>query len=236
MTRPPTRHHGPERHRSGRAAWLRAGVLGANDGLISTASLIVGVAGASSARATILVAGIAGLTAGALSMAAGEFVSVSSQRDTEQADLQREREELEAYPQAEFAELCRIYENRGLSPELARQVALELSQADLLRVHARDELGIDPDRLADPLQASLVSALSFLFGALVPILVVAISPAWMRVATTMVVTMVGLVILGLVGAQMGGAPPGRAAVRVFIGGTLALAISLGIGNITGSVF
>lgn len=173
MTRPPTRHHGAERHRGGRSAWLRAGVLGANDGLISTASLMVGVAGASSGRTAILVAGIAGLTAGALSMAAGEFVSVSSQRDTEQADLQREREELEAFPQAEFAELCRIYENRGLSPELARQVAVELSQADqagLLLVHARDELGIDPERLADPIQASFVSALSFLFGALVPIL------------------------------------------------------------------
>lgn len=234
-TRNPNEHVAAERHLGSRAAWLRAAVLGANDGLISTASLMVGVAAAASARSTILVAGIAGLTAGALSMAAGEYVSVSSQRDTEHADLERERTELADSPRAELAELRRIYEDRGLSPELARQVADELSHADQLAVHARDELGIDPDALANPVQASFVSALSFIGGAVVPIVVVAVAPGSARVVITMVVTLIGLVALGALGARLGGAPKQRAAVRVFVGGTLALVISLGIGKVTGSV-
>ena len=235
MARPGGDHASAERHRGGRAAWLRAGVLGANDGLISTASLIVGVAAASSSKSSILVAGIAGLTAGALSMAAGEYVSVSSQRDTERADLDREREELATSPRSELAELTRIYESRGLGPDLAQQVAVALTAHDAFGVHARDELGIDPDALANPVQASFVSALSFVMGAVVPILVVALSPSSIRMVATMAVTLVGLVLLGAVGAQLGGAPQRRAAVRVLIGGALALMISLGIGTITGSV-
>jgi len=235
MTRLLPDHVAAERHLGGRAAWLRAAVLGANDGLISTASLMVGVAAADSARSAILVAGIAGLTAGALSMAAGEYVSVSSQLDTERADLALEARELATAPEAEQAELVRIYERRGLSRDLAEQVATELSQHDLLPIHARDELGIDVNALAKPVQASAVSALSFISGALLPILIMALAPSGARIATTMAATLVGLVGLGSLGARLGGAPQGRAAVRVFIGGTLALFIALGIGQITGSV-
>lgn len=235
MTRTIPDHAGAERHLVGRAVWLRAAVLGANDGLISTASLMVGVAAATGTRSAILVAGIAGLTAGALSMAAGEYVSVSSQRDTEQADLARERSELSATPDAELAELARIFEARGVSVELAGRVAAELTAIDPLTVHAREELGIDPAALANPVQASIVSALSFVAGAVVPILVVAAAPSGIRVALTMIVTVVGLVALGSLGARLGGAPQRRAALRVFVGGTLALLISLGIGKLTGSV-
>jgi vacuolar iron transporter family protein len=235
MTRLLPDHLAAEHHLSGRAAWLRAAVLGANDGLISTASLMVGVAGANSSRSAILVAGIAGLTAGALSMAAGEYVSVSSQRDTERADLDRERGELAVEPEAELAELASIYERRGLSPGLARQVAVELSQHDRLPIHAREELGFDIATLAKPVQASAVSALSFTVGALLPVLIVAIAPASSRLPLTVAATLIGLVILGLVGARLGGARPLRAAIRVLIGGTLALSIALGIGRLTGSV-
>jgi len=234
MPRPLTDHLGAERHRSGRAAWLRAAVLGANDGLISTASLIVGVAAANNSRSAILVAGIAGLTAGALSMAAGEYVSVSSQLDTERADLARENAELSAAPDAELDELTGIYERRGLSPRIARQVAVELSKRDRLPIHARDELGIDIAALARPVQASLVSALSFISGALLPVLIVALVPSSARMPITIAATLCGLVLLGSVGARLGGAPSGRAAVRVLIGGVLALAIALGIGHITGA--
>ncbi len=234
MTRTLPDHVAAERHLGGRAAWLRAAVLGANDGLISTASLMVGVAAASSTRSAILVAGTAGLTAGALSMAAGEYVSVSSQRDTERADLERERAELVASPDTERDELAAIYRQRGLSDELAGRVADELSQLDRLTIHARDELGIDTTKLANPVQAAIVSALSFVFGAVVPILVVLMSSPAMRIPLTMALTIVGLVILGATGARLGGAPQQRAAVRVFVGGTLALLISLGIGRLTGA--
>ena len=224
-----------EGHLSGRAAWLRAGVLGANDGLISTASLMVGVAAAHSTRAAILVAGFAGLTAGALSMAAGEYVSVSSQRDSERADVELERRELVASPVAERAELAQIYRDRGLSAALAEQVADELSQLDQVAVHARDELGIDLNELARPVQAAVVSAVSFLLGAIVPVLVVLVSSARLRVPLTIAVTLVSLVVLGSVGARLGGASRRRGAVRVLIGGALALLISLAIGRVTGSV-
>ena len=234
MTRLPD-HRERERHVGGRAAWLRAAVLGANDGLISTASLIVGVAAADNARSAILVAGIAGLTAGALSMAAGEYVSVSSQLDAERADLERERAELLTAPEAELDELTEIYERRGLRPELARQVAVELSQHDRLAIHARDELGFDVDALARPVQASAVSALSFITGALLPVLVVATAPASLRLAVTVASTLVGLGVLGAIGAGLGGARRGRAAARVLVGGAAALAIALGIGRITGAV-
>jgi VIT1/CCC1 family predicted Fe2+/Mn2+ transporter len=210
MTRLLPDHLARERHLGGRAAWLRAAVLGANDGLISTASLIVGVA-------------------------AGEYVSVSSQLDTERADLARERAELAAEPDAELDELTNIYERRGLRPELARQVAAELSQHDRLPVHARDELGFDVAALARPVQASAVSALSFISGALLPVLIVAAAPASVRMAMTVVATLAGLVVLGAVGAGLGGAPRARAAVRVLIAGALALAIALGIGRLTGAV-
>ena len=230
-----TTHTQPdEEHRSERAGWLRAAVLGANDGLISTAALIVGVAAADSSRSAVIIAGIAGMTAGSLSMAAGEYVSVSSQRDTEQADIARETAELRQFPEAEQAELAAIYESRGLSPATAARVAEELAQHDLLRIHARDELGIDLDNLANPVQASVVSALSFVVGAAVPILVVIGAPAAARVAATMLVTLVGLVALGATGARLGGAPTGRAAVRVLVGGTAALLIALGIGALTGA--
>jgi vacuolar iron transporter family protein len=234
MTRTLPDHLATERHVGGRAAWLRAAVLGANDGLISTASLIVGVAAADSSRSAVLVAGIAGLTAGALSMAAGEFVSVSSQRDTERADIERERAELVDSPEAEHEELIQIYRNRGLSKELSERIADELSSGDRLTVHARDELGLNTEALANPTQASIVSALSFVLGAVVPILIVAISPESIRVPITMAITLVGLVALGSVGARIGGAPPRRAALRVLIGGSLALLIALGIGRLTGN--
>lgn len=234
MTRLLPDHLAEERHRGGRAAWLRAAVLGANDGLISTASLVVGVAAADNTRSALLIAGIAGLTAGALSMAAGEYVSVSSQLDTERADLAREEAELQTDPAAEVDELTAIYQGRGLSRDLARRVAVELSAHDQLPIHARDELGIDVAALARPAQASAVSALSFVSGALPPVLVVALAPESTRITLTIVATLVGLVVLGVTGARLGGAPQGRAAVRVLIGGVLALVIALAIGRLTGA--
>lgn len=234
MTRLLPDHLAKERHLGHRAAWLRAAVLGANDGLISTASLVVGVAAADNARSPVLIAGIAGLTAGALSMAAGEYVSVSSQLDAERADIGREQRELEADPGAEVDELTAIYEARGLSSDLARRVAVELSAHDPLPAHARDELGIDVNALARPVQASVVSALSFIAGALLPVLLVALTPASVRIAITIAATLGGLVVLGVTGARLGGAPQGRAAIRVLIGGVLALAIALGIGRVTGA--
>ncbi len=234
MTRTTTAH-APELHRGGRAAWLRAAVLGANDGLISTAALMVGVASADSSRSAILVAGIAGLTAGALAMAAGEYVSVSSQRDTERADIERERRELELAPEEERHELVEIYRNKGLSEHLAEQVADELSQhPDKLAIHARDELGIDIHDLANPIQAAVVSAFSFIAGAIVPIIVVLLTGSGARIPVTIAVTLAGLVGLGALGARLGGAPQSRAAIRVLIGGSLALAISVLIGTVTGN--
>lgn len=224
-----------ERHLGGRAAWLRAGVLGANDGLISTASLMIAVAAAASSRSAILIAGLAGLTAGALSMAAGEYVSVSSQRDTERADIARERHELATTPDIELEELTRIHEARGLSRGLAEQVAAELTRGDALAVHARDELGIDLDDLARPVQAAAVSAVSFVLGAAVPIVVVALASEPARLAVTVAVTLVGLAVLGAAGAAIGGAPVGRASRRVLVGGSLALAVSHLIGTLTGTV-
>jgi len=232
-------HFAGERHLSGRAAWLRAAVLGANDGLISTASLMVGVAAADAGRSAIITAGIAGLTAGALSMAAGEYVSVSSQRDVEHADLAREKAELIEKPEEERDELMAIYMDRGLSEDLARMVAEELSsktdERERLKIHARDELGIDMDALAKPGQAAVVSAISFVVGAVLPVVMIAIGGSGLRVWLTMAVTLVGLVALGAAGAQLGGAPKGRAALRVLVGGVLAFAISVGIGTLTGSV-
>jgi VIT1/CCC1 family predicted Fe2+/Mn2+ transporter len=231
-------HLARELHRGDRAAWLRAGVLGANDGLISTASLMIGVATADSARTAIITAGIAGLTAGALAMAAGEYVSVSSQRDVERADIERERQELIHQPDEEREELYKIYRSRGLSDGLARQVAEELSNHEdetaRLAIHARDELGIDIHALARPIQAAVVSAISFIVGAVLPIVLVVVSGRSWRVPITMAGTLAGLVALGAFGAHLGGAPKGRAALRVLIGGALAFAVSVGIGKLVGA--
>jgi vacuolar iron transporter family protein len=221
-------------HRSHRTGWLRAAVLGANDGLVSTASLIVGVAAADSSRSAILIAGFAGLTAGTLSMAAGEYVSVSSQRDAEHADLVSERAELVSNPEDELEELAQIYIGRGLSPELSHQVAVDLTAHDQLAAHARDEIGIDPNELARPIQAAVVSALSFVVGAIVPILAVAVASASTRIAATIVTTLVALGVLGLLGARVGGAPVPKAAARVLVGGALAMFASLIIGKLTGN--
>lgn len=230
-----SRHRAAERHYSDRAGWLRAGVLGANDGLVSTASLLVGVAAADGDRSALLVAGIAGLTAGALSMAAGEYVSVSSQRDAELADLAREGRELAEFPEAERDELAEIYRERGLSAELADRVADELSaRPDRLAVHARDELGIDVHELARPWQAAFVSAISFIIGALLPVLVVAFASTTWRIPAVIASTVVGLFLLGVGGARLGGASRRRGALRVVIGGTAALTIALAIGRLTGA--
>jgi VIT1/CCC1 family predicted Fe2+/Mn2+ transporter len=228
--RPGGRSHHYEEHAGHRAAWLRAGVLGANDGLLSTASLLVGVAAASADRSMLLATGVAAVVAGAGSMAIGEYSSVSSQRDAERADLATEAEELRTVPRAELAELTGIYQRRGLEPELARQVAEALSEHDALSAHARDELGIDPNELARPLEASVVSAGSFSLGALLPIIVVLIVGAGVRVPAVIVSALVGLATLGAVGARLGGAPPLRPALRVLLGGAAAMAVAWGVGQ------
>lgn len=223
-----------ERHLSHRTGWLRAAVLGANDGILSTASLVLGVAAAGASRSAIVTAGVAGLVAGAMSMAAGEYVSVSSQRDTERADLARERRELDDDPEAELAELAGIYKARGLSEPLARQVADELSRGDRLRVHARDELGFDVDALARPFQAAWTSALSFSVGAAIPLLAITLAPAGARIAVAIAVTLVSLAALGITGARLGGAPIAHAAGRVILGGAFAMAITMAIGALVGT--
>jgi VIT1/CCC1 family predicted Fe2+/Mn2+ transporter len=225
--------HSSEHHRSGRAGWLRAAVLGANDGLLSTASLVIGVAVGDSSRSVILLAGLAGMVAGAFSMAAGEYGSVASQRDAELADLDMERKALADEPDAEIAELAAIYRGRGLSAELADQVATQLHDSDALGAHARDELGLDPDGLARPLQAALVSATSFLLGALIPVLTIALAGSHLRIVLTAAITFVGLGLLGAVGAQLGGAPKGRAVARLVVLGGLAMAVSSGVGRLVG---
>ncbi|WP_454832404.1 VIT1/CCC1 transporter family protein [Pseudoxanthomonas wuyuanensis] len=222
-----------ERHRNQRVGWLRAAVLGANDGLISTSSLIVGVSAANASVHGVLLAGLAGLVAGALSMAAGEYVSVSSQADTERADTEKERRELSAQPEAELQELAGIYEKRGLSAPLALEVARELTAADPLAAHLRDELGIHEATLARPLQAALASAASFCVGAAPPLLVAAF---WAAGSVTVVIAMVSLVLLAVLGAaaaRMGGAPVVRGALRVMVWGALAMAITAGIGKAFG---
>ena len=225
----------PEVHLSHRSNWLRAGVLGANDGILSTASLVLGVAASGASGASILIAGIAGLVAGALSMAAGEYVSVSSQRDAEQADMRLEARELRRDPPGELRELAGIYEQRGLSPALASEVATSLSRGGALRAHARDELGLDEARRARPFQAAWTSALSFAAGASLPLLAVAATPASVRVGVTVVVTLVALGLLGDLGARLGGAPRHRATARVVAWGAVAMAITAGIGALVGTI-
>jgi len=223
-----------ERHQVGRLGWLRAAVLGANDGIVSTASLIVGVAAASGSSQAILIAGVAALVAGALSMAAGEYVSVSAQSDSESADLARERRELVEEVESERDELTRIYIGRGLDAELARKVALQLMDHDALGAHARDELGISDTTVARPLQAAVASAASFAIGAAVPLIVVMLSPAAALIPSTIVASLVCLVVLGVVSARTGGARPLRAALRVLIWGGLAMGITAAVGRMFGA--
>ncbi|MGI8624142.1 MAG: VIT1/CCC1 transporter family protein [Solirubrobacteraceae bacterium] len=224
-----------EIHLSHRSNWLRAAVLGANDGILSTASLVLGVAASGASGSAIVTAGIAGLVAGALSMAAGEYVSVSSQRDAERADMRLEERELRHDPDGELRELAGIYEHRGLPPELAKEVATTLSRRGALEAHARDELGLDEKRLARPFQAAWTSGLSFSAGGALPLLAVAVTPMSAHAASTVVVTLIALVLLGDLGARLGGAPRRPATVRVVAWGAVAMAATAGIGAIVGSV-
>lgn len=224
-----------ENHLVQRIGWLRAAVLGANDGIVSTASLIVGVAAAATTPGDVLMAGVAGLVAGAMSMAAGEYVSVSSQADTEKADLMRERAELAASPEFERDELTEIYVGRGVEPELARRVAEQLMAKGALAAHARDELGISDATAARPLQAALTSAATFAVGAAMPLLMVVLAPAEWLVVAVSVASLVFLALLGVIGARAGGAGIWRATVRVTFWGALAMALTAGIGRLFGTV-
>ena len=223
----------PERHLIHRIGWLRASVLGANDGIVSTASLIVGVAAGADSAHTILLAGTAGLVAGAMSMAAGEYISVSSQSDTEAADLARERTELATQPEAELHELAGIYEARGLSAELAATVAAALTAHDPLAAHARDELGITEVATARPVQAALASASSFALGAALPLAAALLAPAGSVVPVVSLAALVALAVLGAVGARAGGAGPLRAAARVALWGAVAMMATAAIGALVG---
>jgi len=226
-------HIHPENHLVERIGWLRAAVLGANDGILSTASLIVGVAAASASTSEVLLAGVAGLVAGAMSMATGEYVSVSSQSDTEQADLARERAELETQPEAELEELAQIYVERGLEITLAREVARQLMAKDALGAHARDELGISEVLIARPVQAALTSAATFAAGAALPLLAAALLPHAMLVSGVSVASLLCLALLGAIGARAGGAKIGRAIARITFWGALAMALTAGIGALFG---
>jgi len=223
-----------ERHRTERIGWLRAAVLGANDGIVSTASLVVGVAAASSSPESILMVGVAGLVAGAMSMAAGEYVSVHSQADTENADLAREKAELETDPAAEHRELAAIYIARGLEPELAKQVAVQLMAHDALGAHARDELGISKELGARPLQAALASAASFAVGAALPLLSTALAPPSGIILWVSISSLVFLALLGALAARAGGAGLVQGTWRVTFWGALAMAITAGVGALFGT--
>ena len=224
----------PEAHKAHRIGWLRAAVLGANDGIVSTASLIVGVAASAAGHTEILTAGVAGLVAGAMSMAAGEYVSVSSQSDTEQADLARETRELAEQPEFELAELAAIYEKRGLEPELAKEVARQMMLKDALGVHAREELGISETTEAQPVMAALTSAATFAVGAAMPLLAAWLTPPAQLSIVVAVASLIFLAILGAVGAQAGGAGIWRGTIRVTFWGALAMVITYVIGSIFGT--
>jgi VIT1/CCC1 family predicted Fe2+/Mn2+ transporter len=226
-------HRPAETHLIDRAGWLRAAVLGANDGIISTASLIVGVAAAATSSGEILTAGLAGMIAGAMSMAAGEYVSVSSQSDTEGADLARERKELADDPAFETAELAQVYVARGVAPALARQVAEQLMAKDALGAHARDELGISAATTARPIQAALASAASFAVGAALPIVTLLVAPTRTLVPTVFGVTLICLALLGALGAKVGGAPILKPTLRVAFWGAFAMALTAGVGALVG---
>ncbi|MEO8160096.1 MAG: VIT family protein [Arenimonas sp.] len=223
-----------ERHRTHRVGWLRAAVLGANDGIVSTASLLLGVAGSGAAIAPVLVAGVAGLVAGALSMAAGEYVSVSSQADVEHADLERERKELAADPEHEHAEMAAIYRGRGLDAQLAQQVATQLMDHDALGAHARDELGLTGELAARPVQAALASAASFSVGAALPLLAAWLAPAASLMLAVSLCSLAFLALLGGMGAWAGGSAMGRSVARVLGWGALAMAVTAWIVRLIGA--
>jgi VIT1/CCC1 family predicted Fe2+/Mn2+ transporter len=235
VTAPMTRRGHGERHRTERIGWLRAAVLGANDGIVSTASLIVGVAAASASRDEIFVAGVAGMVAGAMSMAAGEFVSVSSQLDTERADVGREREELATQPEVEMQELAAIYVGRGLTPELAAQVADQLMAHDALAAHSRDELGLSEAVGARPVQAAVTSAATFLAGAALPLVTAIGAPTRYVVPVVAVTSLLWLTALGALSARTGGARVLRASARVAFWGALAMGLTAGVGWLFGTV-
>ncbi len=226
----------PEHHYSHRSNWLRAAVLGANDGIVSTSSLVLGVAGSGASGSAVLTAGVAGVVAGALSMAAGEFVSVSSQRDTEKADVVMEERELRRDPDGELMELTAIYVQRGLEVDLARQVAEALTEQDALAAHMRDELGLEDERRARPLQAAWSSALAFTAGGVLPLMAAAVPGSAGRVVAVVLVAVVALAILGSAGARTGGAPAGPATARVVLWGIVAMAVTYGVGAAIGTTF
>ncbi len=229
--------HEDEPHQEGfnnRLNWLRAGVLGANDGIVSTAGIVLGVAGATNDRTALLVAGIAGLAAGAMSMAAGEYVSVSTQRDSEEALLAKERRELHEDPEDELAELAGLYADKGLDPDLALEVAKQLTEKDALAAHAEVELGIDPDDLTNPWSAALASMLSFTVGALLPLLTIALASEDLRVPVTVVAVVLALALTGWASARFGYGSPARAVVRNVLGGLLAMGVTYGIGGLVGT--
>ncbi|MET8176247.1 VIT1/CCC1 transporter family protein [Streptomyces clavifer] len=217
-----------------RLNWLRAAVLGANDGIVSTAGLVVGVAGATGDRSTLLTAGLAGLLAGSMSMAAGEYVSVSTQRDSERAALATERRELEEAPEAELAELAGLLEEKGLSGEVAREAAVQLTERDALRAHAEVELGIDPDELTNPWHAAGASFLAFTVGALLPLLAIVLPPVPLRLPVTVVAVLAALAVTGWWSARLGAAAAGRAVLRNMAGGAVAMAVTYGAGALLGA--
>jgi VIT1/CCC1 family predicted Fe2+/Mn2+ transporter len=227
-------HMRGERHRYGRIGWLRAAVLGSADGIVSTASLLIGVAAANASRSELVVAGVAALVAGAMSMATGEYNSVSSQRDTERADIAREIREQRVEPERELDELTMIYVRRGLEPTLARSVAEQLHRADPLGAHLRDELGIVDAGRARPAQAAGVSAASFAAAASLPLVAAIATPSVARIPTVVVASLAALALLGVAGARLGGAPPARAAVRVLVGSGLAMGLTAAIGALVGT--
>ena len=229
------RGHHKERHLTDRIGWLRAAVLGANDGIVSTASLVLGVAAAHSTHSEVLVAGVAGLVAGSMSMAAGEYVSVHSQADTENADLARERAELDSDSESEHEELAAIYVTRGLDPSLAKQVAVQLMAHDAIGAHARDELGISEAFSARPIQAAVVSAASFAVGAVLPLLVTVVAPEGSLIPLVSATSLVFLALLGGTAARAGGAGQVVGAVRVLFWGALAMALTAGVGALFGTV-
>ncbi|GHF64145.1 VIT1/CCC1 transporter family protein [Streptomyces thermodiastaticus] len=217
-----------------RLNWLRAAVLGANDGIVSTAGLVVGVAGATNSRSALLTAGLAGLLAGSMSMAAGEYVSVSTQRDSEEAALDVEKRWLRERPEAELEELTAMLRDRGLSQKVAREAAQQLTERDALTAHARVQLGIDPDELTNPWHAAWASFLAFTVGALLPLLAIVLPPAHLRLTVTVVSVLAALVLTGCSSARLGAARPGRAVVRNVAGGTLAMAVTYGVGSLLGA--
>ena len=236
MSEPTEATHTDEPHTQNHGArlnWLRAGVLGANDGIVSTAGLVIGVAAATTDRGAILTAGLAGLAAGAMSMAAGEYVSVSTQRDTEQALLAKERHELREMPEEELAELTSLYEDRGLSPELAHQVAVQLTEHDALAAHAEVELGIDPNELTNPWHAAWASMIAFTVGAVLPLLAILLPPPSGRVPVTALAVVAALALTGWLSASLGGARMRPAIVRNVAGGVLAMVVTYGIGSLVG---